>query len=148
MCTCVNWAKKVPRSAVVKIFNFFDFSKCFAKCRKSSYFHSRTSKIQKKKNHSFGWKMCTCVNWAQKVPRSEVRKKLIFCIFSKSFWKWRKLSYFLSRKTKLQKFTHLDGKWARVNWAKKVRSERKLPNFRFFFSKMFSKMKKIIIFSL
>ena len=102
--------KKFPRSVVGENFNFFDFLKSFWKWRKSSYSHSRTSKIYEF-THLYG-------KWAQewiepeKFPRSTIGENFNFFDFLKSFRKWKKSSYSHSRTTKIYKFTHLDGELA------------------------------------
>ena len=142
--------KTFPRSAVAENFNFFDFLKSFRKWRKSSYSHHRMTKIYKLTHLDGKW----VHEWIEqkKFPRSEVGENFNFFDFLKSSRKWRKSSYSHSKTTKIYKFTDLDGKWAH-EWIE----PKTFPSstggvggdFNFFtIFKEFSKMKKILIFSL
>ena len=140
--------KNFPRSEVGENFNFFDFFKSFRKWRKSSYSHSRTSKIYKFIHLDGKW----AHDWIEPKTflKSAVGEKLNLFDFLKSFRKWRISSYSHSRTTKIYKFTHLDGKWAH-EWIEPKKFPRSAvgENFNFFrFFEKFSKMKNILIFSL
>ena len=92
MSTCVNWVKKVPRSAVDENFNFFDFSKNFQNEENHHIFTPGQLKYTKF-THLDG-KMCTCVNWAKKVPSSEVGENDNLFLFFKTFSKMKKIIIF------------------------------------------------------
>ena len=151
MCTCVNWAKNVDRSAVGENFSIFYFLKSFRNWRKSSYFHFNITKILKfthlEKKCAHVWiepKMSTGPQWA---------KTSLFG-FLKSLQNWRKSSYFHFNTSKLQKFTHLEEnsahvwiepklstglRWAKTkvfNFLKSFRKWRKEPYFHFRTSKI------------
>ena len=64
--TCARWVK-------TSIFSIFqnDFEN-------EEKHHIFTSGQLKYKIHSFGWKICTCVNWAKNVDRSAVGENFLF----------------------------------------------------------------------
>ena len=138
----IAFPKNFPRYAVGEDFNFFDFLKSFRKWRKSSYPHSRTTKIYKFTHLDGKW----AHEWfdPKGFPRSAVGENFNFFDFLKSFRKWRKSSYPHSRTTKIYKFTHLDGKWAH-EWFDPKGFPRSAvgENFNFFdFLKSFRKWRK------
>ena len=99
MGTWVNWAKKLPQIRGGRKLQFFRFFESFRKWRKSSYSHSRTTKIYKFTHLDGKW----ADEWIEtkKFPRSAVGENFNFFDFLKSFWKWRKSSYSHSRTTKI-----------------------------------------------
>ena len=97
-----------PRWAKTSIFSIF--FKSFRKWRKSSYSHSRTTKMYQFTHLNGKWEHERIE--PKKYPRSTIGENFNFFDFLKIFWKWRKYSYSHSRTTKMYQFTYLDGKWA------------------------------------
>ena len=125
--------KKFPRSAVGENFIFFYFLKSFRKWRKSSYSHSRTTKIYKF-THSDG-KLAHERIEQKKFPWSAVGKNFFW--FFEKFSDMKKILIFSLQDNyniQIHSFGWKMGTW--VNWAKKVsqiRGGRILQFFRFFF---------------
>ena len=112
MCTCKNCDKNVDRSSVGENFNFLDFLKSFRNWRKLSYVHFNRTKIQKLTHLE---DKCARV-WIEPkmLTHQAVGENFNFFDFLKSFWNWRKSSYFHFNTTKIQKFTYLEEKCAHV----------------------------------
>ena len=146
MCTCVNWAKKVPRSVVGKNFNFFDFSKKkIRKWRKSL----KATKIEKF-TQSFIWiKNMHMCEMSQKGPHVRGGRISIFRFFFKVFENEANHHNFSPGQLKYKisliwmKTVHM---CELSHKGPQVCGGRKLQFFLFF--EKFSKMKEIIIFSL
>ena len=83
MSTCVNWVKKVPRSAVDENFNFFDFSKNF---QNEENHHIFTPGQLKYKNSLIWMENVHMCELSQKGPQLRSgRKRQPFFIFQNVF---------------------------------------------------------------